>query len=101
MMYSVYNYDTKLYTYYEGSGPKGTHAGAPPASLIKSKYGATIEQSSWKLPGNARKVGQGDLPKGRIATSGVGFSLGDVPSMDPASIAVLGGLAYLAWRYFR
>jgi len=101
MIYSVYDCDTKVYTYYEGSGPKGTHAGAPPVSPLRSKYGATVEQSSWKLPANAKRIGQGDLPRGRIATAGLGFSLGDVPSMEPTSIAILGGIAYLAWRYFR
>lgn len=96
-LYSIYNYGTRQYAYYEVPGPTPTHAPPPPARGT-AEIGATPEQAAWRLPMGARKVGEGEMPRGRIA------SLGDEP-------AVIGGnyvrafklgaaaiVAYLAWK---
>jgi hypothetical protein len=102
MLYSVWNYDTKAYDYYQGSGPKGAHAGAPPIRRSRSELGATPEQASWRVPSDARKVGSGDMPQGRIATIGGVSSLGDDALFsNPASLAVMAVIAYLAWKVLR
>lgn len=98
-MYSVYNVATKRYDYYEGSGPKQTHAGAPPISNAHS-LGATVESAAWRMPMDARKVGTGDLPRGRIARGGA-RSLGDFASGDAMKIGAVALVAYLAWRHLR
>jgi len=99
--YSVYNHDTKLYDYYDGPGPSGTHAGAPPSSLGRSQYGATVEQLAWKVPTGARKVGSGDIAQGRVASMGGLAGLGDIASGDIGKVAAVGVIAYLAWRHLR
>ena len=98
MIYSVYNYDTKLYDYFEGPGPSGTHAGAPPVSLGRSSLGATVEQAAWKVPGSAKKVGSGPMPRGRVAAVG-GIALGGF-ELDgkTAAVVALCGVAYLVGK---
>lgn len=97
MIYSVYDHNRRVYDYYEGDGPRGTHAGAPPAPLFTSDIGATVEQAAWKVPPGSRKIGSGDLPKGRIAAMG---GIGDISigGKSLSTIAVYGGLAYVLWR---
>lgn len=100
MIYSVYDHTTKTYDYYEGPGPSGTHATAPPVPLVQGELGATVEQASWKVPPGARKIGSGEIPRGRIAAQG---GLGDIviAGQSLGRLALFGGLAYLAWRHFR
>lgn len=100
MIYSVYDYDRHAYDYYEGDGPRGTHAGAPPISSSRNELGATVDQAAWKVPPGAKKVGSGELPRGRIAAMG---GLGDlmIGGQSLGRVAVFGALAYFAWRHFR
>lgn len=99
MRYSVYNYDTRQYDYYEGSGPSGTHAGSPPKTFMKSALGATPEQAAWKLPPNAVKVGSGAMPEGRIASRASALSgLGSIDVGTGGKIALALGIAYVAWK---
>ena len=98
MVYSVYDYDRKVYDYYQGSGPKGTHASSPPKTYGKSALGATPEQAAWKLPPDAVKVGTGMMPKGRIASSSSGLGLGEYDLATGAKLAAALGIAYLAWK---
>lgn len=98
MIYSVYNYTTRTYDYYEGSGPKGAHAGKPPLTLVRSALGATPEQAAWKVPADAKKVGEGQMPKGRVATLG---GLSGMTEDSVSSLLVVGALGYLAWRILR
>ncbi len=98
MRYSVYNVDSKLYDYFEGPGPSGTHAKAPPVRT-GSKLGPAPEQAAWPLPMSAKRVGSGPLAQGRIATTTPGLGLGDFgPS---GGIVGLGIAAYVAWRILR
>lgn len=99
MIYSVYDYTRRAYDYYEGAGPKGTHAGAPP---IRSHValGATPEQAAWVVPPGAKRVGSGELPRGRIATL-ASSALGDVIEGSTGKAITIGVIAYLAWRLSR
>jgi hypothetical protein len=96
--YSVYDYTRHEYDYYEGDGPGGTHAGAPPKPRAVGEIGAAPESSAWKLPAGARKVGSGDMPMGRIAS--LGGADGDLFS-DPMRLATYVAIAYVAWRALR
>lgn len=99
MIYSVYDYDRKVYDYFDGPGPSGTHAGRPPIRKHKA-LGATPEQASWIVPMSARKVGSGPLPRGRIATMPGGAAMGDVLESTPAKLGALGVLGYVAYKLF-
>lgn len=99
MIYSVYNIETKLYDYFEGAGPTGTHAGTPP--IVNSHdLGATVESAGWRLPMGARRVGNGPLPRGRVASGGGGGALGEFTA-SPVGLAIVGLVAYLAWNHTR
>jgi hypothetical protein len=98
--YSVFDVNTKRYSYYEGTGPGGTHAGTPPIRA-HADIGATPDQAAWIVPVGARKVGSGELPKGRIASFGGGGALGDFSGDGVVKAGVVGFLAYLAWKAFR
>lgn len=94
MKFSVYDPDRKVYVYYEGPGPKGTHAGSP---KIRAKFalGSTPEGAAWKLPSSAVKIGEGEMPIGRIASVAQSIPLGDA---DLPSLGAYALIAYLAWR---
>lgn len=98
MKFSVYNYDTHLYDYYENRRGGGTHAGSPPKSLVKSSLGATPEQAAWKLPVDAVKVGSGQMPIGRVASNGSPVAMSGYDLSSGAKIAVALGIAYLAYK---
>lgn len=99
-MFSVWNYDRQLYDYYQGGTRTGTHAGAPPATPLRHKIGATPEGASWSLPIGAKKIGSGALPKGRIARSGIALGVVDM-TLDAPKAAALAVIAYIAWRHLR
>lgn len=100
MIYSVYNYATKRFAYYEVPVAPSTHAGKPPSSRwrlpIKAelgsgqRLGSTADDSGWILPPGARKVGDGAQPRGRIAQGPQG-ALGAVT--DPLPLMGLGAAA--------
>lgn len=97
MRYSVYDYTRRAYDYYEAPGPGGTHAGSPPMGRTSdSDIGAPPDAASWRLPAGARKVGEGALPQGRIASLGGADWLS-----SPTPLIMLGVAALVAWRIFR
>ena len=91
--YSVYNYSSRLYDYYQDNATTETHAGAPPVIAL-SGVGETPEGAAWRVPADARKVGSGPLPMGRIA------SMGDLGT-DLPRLGIMVGLAYLAWKVIK
>jgi hypothetical protein len=95
MRYSVYNYGTKSYDYYDDGKPSPTHAGPPPVAPM-GDIGETPEAAAWRVPIGARKVGSGELPQGRIASMG-GLPIGG----DAVKLGLLAVAAYFAWRHFR
>lgn len=100
MIFSVYSYDRRQFDYFEAPGPKGTHAGAPPRSLLgASSTGVAPEVATWKLPIGAKKVGSGPLPKGRVASNGSAMGLGGLS--EAVSIPIALGVILLAARFLR
>lgn len=99
MIYSVYDYTRRAYDYYEGDGPSGTHAGAPPIRS-HAQLGATPDQASWVVPPGAKKIGSGELPRGRVAVR-AGAALGDALDVPLPKLVTVGVLAYLAWRFWK
>jgi len=98
--YSVWNYGTRSYDYYTAPGAPATHAGRPPVRG-GSSLGAAPEQAAWPLPAGARKVGSGPLPKGRIASTSGGISLGGLGAVDlsdPVTVGAVIVLSYVAWK---
>lgn len=76
MIYSVWNQGAGVYDYYEsGEQQKTFNAPAPNHIRSTSHLGATIKSAAWPLPSDARRVGAGDHPVGRIAMhrEGLGF----------------------------
>jgi hypothetical protein len=94
--YSVWNPATRAYDYYQAHGPAATHAPNPPAVAGSSELGATPDEAAWRLPPGARKVGTGELPRGRIATLG---GADDVRPVPPYLLWAALGL--VAWRVLR
>lgn len=97
MIYSVYNYKTRTYDYFEGTGATGSHAGTPPSPLLSNELGMTPEQASWKLPAGARKVGSGPVARGRIAQT-AGIAMGDISLPSLAVPLAIGAAALYFWR---
>lgn len=98
--YSVYSYPKKAYEYFVAPYDGKTHSGTPPKARGGGGpfgLGVTPEQVAWKLPLGAKKVGEGPIPKGKIA------SLGDAPGAETGTswITIAGVVAaayFLATR---
>lgn len=99
--YSVYDPSTRSYDYYQSSQRSGTHTGSPPMWWGRNALGATPEQAAWKVPADAKKIGSGDMPIGRVATIGGSISLGDIDMSSPMTWIVAAALAYVAWKGLR
>ncbi len=93
-VYSVYNYGRKSYDYYDDGKATPTHASSPKMFSLGG-IGEAPDAAAWRLPLGAKKIGSGEMPRGRIASMGA-FSSG-----DGVKLAGLGLAAYLAWRYLR
>ncbi len=91
MKYSVFNNATRRYDYYQAQGDNAIHAGAPPRSS-QFQLGATPEQAAWPLPAGAVRVGSGDVPEGRIASTLAGSS------SNLTSLILYGVLAYVLYK---
>lgn len=101
MIYSVYDYDTKLYRYFEAARSGGTHADAPPRPLAGgSPKGVAPESATWRLPFGARPVGTGPFPRGSVASTASPLSGFDDLS-TPFRVGAVLGLAYLAWKVIK
>ena len=96
-MWSVWNNGTRSYDYYEAPGTRGIHAGAPPRAST-SALGATPDEAAWPLPHGARKVGNGEVPRGRIASLG-GYDASS--SLELPKLAAIAVIGYLVWKAMR
>jgi len=91
MRYSVYDYDRKVYDYYDGPGPGGTHAGSPPIRRGRNELGAYPEQATWKVPMGAKRIGSGVMPQGRISSlDGIDLEI----DLDPITLGAIALLVY-------
>ncbi len=94
MKYSVWNNASRRYDYYQAQGDARIHAGAPPRAAT-TELGATPEEAAWPLPSSAVKVGSGEVPEGRIASTVGGGSF------DLKQLLVYGVIGYVAWRMIK
>jgi hypothetical protein len=94
--YSVWNPATRSYDYWQAHGKAATHAPNPPVITGSTELGATPDEAAWRLPLGARRVGSGELPRGRIATIG---GTDDAPTAPSYLIWAVLGL--VAWRVLR
>jgi hypothetical protein len=100
MVYSVWNQPMRRYDYYQSSKPEMEANVEKPSHLRNRALGSTVEQSAWPLPLNARRVGFGDVAKGRVASTNGGGALGGFePDLGLAGAAMLFFSAYLLWKY--
>lgn len=103
MTYSVYNYQTKKYDYFWSPESVRAHAPKPPTPSGVGALGSTPDQAAWPLPYGAKKIGSGDNPRGRIATSKGAMQtlgLGEFSFDNSTNLIAMGGLGYLVWRFF-
>lgn len=84
-VYSVYDYHRGMYDYYEGTAGSIPATGRHRKPSSKSNFGAAPEAIAAPLPSTAQKVGEGDIPKGIIASkkgfgmfSGISIERGDL-----------------------
>jgi hypothetical protein len=92
MRYSVWNNAKRSYDYFEAPGDVAIHAGAPPRAA-SSSLGATPDQAAWPLPAGAVKVGEGEMPQGRIASRDAGAFSIDLPKS-----ILYAAIGYMIWR---
>lgn len=102
MIYSVYNYATKLYTYYEFAHKIGAHAPKPPRGpAVKPGMGVLPEQAAWSVPFGAKRVGEGPIPRGRVAASSTGLGMGMGGITDTSNLLGLAALGYIGWLVYK
>ena len=93
-IFSVWNAATRAYDYYKAHGKPAIHAGAPPRAESNA-LGATPDEAAWPLPANAVKTGSGEMPQGRIA------STGDRGGIDLKTSIIYGVLGYALWKMLK
>ena len=83
MRYSVYDYDDRMWRYFEAQGNP-----QPAAGWFRSGLGSTPESLVESLPADAIEVGNGNVPQGVIAASRVE----EDAALERRSLAGLGEL---------
>lgn len=98
LIYSVFDYDTKSYSYYQapGSPPRGQRSASG-----RGEHGLSPESLLAVLPRNAIPAGAGKEPHGIMARHG-GRTLGGLPShMGGIPLWAVALLGVGAWLYVR
>lgn len=111
MLYSVYRPELKVYDYYQ-TPAEADDARNPPRDDVAGRQartgndgkmlGVSSERAGYRLPGHARKIGQGIPPRGMIVTLSAGGSTmgsftSDLTFGSVATLAGLGALAVVIW----
>ncbi len=96
MIFSVYNYGTRGFDYFDAPVKPTAHAGTPPSGTPNSSV--TPEAAAWRVPAGARLVGSGPAPRGRVASRGE-ISLAGFDSTT--NLIAVGVIAYFAWTIFK
>ena len=103
MTYSVWRPELRAYDYYE-DGRAQAEAGTPRHLRAGRQLGVASEGAGWPLPGDARYIGRGQLPRGCVANPGrPSSSLGDLGD-GGTKLVVAFGLAISAiglWHVLR
>lgn len=68
MIYSQWDQGRRQYDYFEVPLNQPTANTPAPTHLRQRKLGTTVAQAGWPIPKNARRIGCGDYPRGRIGT---------------------------------
>jgi hypothetical protein len=101
MLYSVWRPELKQYDYYAAQPALGDVYNPPPRQLRShGELGLTPDEAAWPLPGDAKRVGQGVLARGMVAT----LNRGALGSFELTSTVGMLGLvlaAYGLWRVLR
>lgn len=97
MIYSVWNQAAKAYDYYETPETADTANAPKPQHIPTGTIGATVDQIGWPLPSGAKKIGTGELPEGRIASTTSSVAAGYASKVF--RYAVIGGIGYALWRW--
>ena len=92
MIHSVWNQGQKQYDYYKSPALQKTANTPKPAHLRHRKLGSTVMQAGWPLPKDAKKIGSGDYPHGRISSLGA-----DEPPSWLGYIVIFAAVWYL-WK---
>jgi hypothetical protein len=96
-LYSVYDYHSGTYDYYEAEHKPIPSTGSQRLSASKSPLGIVPEDIAAALPSGAKKVGNGEEARGMIATDGRKQELASNKSFF---LGVVGGLSF-AWFWNR
>lgn len=100
MIYSVWNQSAGVWDYYE-TYERRMKANEPSPKHLRPahKLGMTPQEASWPLPIEARPVGSGPYPKGRIAHP-TGGQLSGFLGFDTQLLrwAALGAAGFFLWR---
>jgi len=93
MIYSVYDDHNGGFVYYEAGGPAINADFQTPSFAAQSPLGVPSVEASRPLPGGARQVGRGTVPKGTIARRGGGGAWGGAGSalargVDPSGLGL-------------
>jgi len=99
VIYSVFNWGTGRYRYYEGDG-EGLGVRPRPRVVANDPggKGRRLEDLLPVLPANARSIGEGDEPRGRLAVVGDGtLALDGISVSSPYYFAMplLGAITFL------
>lgn len=97
MIYSVWNQAARKYDYFEGGGAQALANTPTPGHMRLAPSGASIESALWPLPAGAKKVGDGEHVRGRLASPGRSGLSGFIPTSTVGMIG-LGLAAYILWR---
>lgn len=101
MIFSVWNQGGCCFDYFDDGKPQLTVNTEKPDHIQHRELGSTVEQAAWQLPAEARLVGHGHAPHGRIAMP-AGQALGsDDNAMSSLKIGLLGLSALLAFKLLK
>jgi hypothetical protein len=105
MIYSVFNWNTGRYRYFDGPG-EGLGI-RPQGKVLNDEHGHhQLESLLPIVPRGSRPAGDGDEPRGRIAVTGMDAGEGTAPSEGGSLISGFGAeptastspwLSFLAW----
>lgn len=70
MIYSVWNQGAGAFDYYQDDRVQAVLNAEAPTHIASRALGSTVEQAAWPLPADARPIGRGDVPMGRVASRG-------------------------------
>lgn len=98
MMFSVWNQGAEAFDYYEDGRAQDVLNVEKPAHLVNRTLGSTVDQAAWPLPSDARLVGRGPVPVGRIAARRGAGALGDVADRSLVTVGLVALAAVAAWR---